>query len=163
MSNPTMQPPFTKVHYDFEALPPLTSPRRELGLEAVGLGLIRLPAGKGYTFMHHHEEQEEVYVVIDGAGELLVGEVFVPLERGDLVRVSASARRALHAGPDGPLTVFCAGAVPAAYPRDPNARYLIDDGVPHYDDLPPWCAGDPAVLAKNAELAERMKRSRERR
>lgn len=152
---------FTKVHYDLDALPPLTSPRRSLGLEAVGLGLIRLPPDKGYTFTHHHEEQEEVYVVIDGAGEMLVDGELVPLVRGDVVRVCAPARRALHAGPDAPLLVLCAGAVPAGFPRDPNARYQIDDGIPHYDDPPPWCADDPEALARNAELQARTRRKRE--
>ena len=63
---------YTKAHFDFDELPRLTSPRRKLGLQAVGLGLIRLPAGEGYTFTHAHLEQEEVYLVIEGAGLLFV-------------------------------------------------------------------------------------------
>lgn len=158
-----MDPPsYTKAHFDFEALPPLTSPRRTLGLEAVALGLIRLPAGEGTPFTHHHERQEEVYVVVAGSGELLVDGEIVPLEAGDVVRVAAPARRALRAG-DRSLFVLCCGAVPAGYPREANARYLIDDGVPHYDDVPPWCANDPDVRSRNAALKERMERARRRR
>lgn len=157
-----MSEPFTKVHFDFAALGGVTNPRHALGLEAVALGLIRLPTGQGYTFTHHHEEQEEVYVVVGGEGELLVEGESVPLVAGDVVRVSAPTSRALRAGSE-PLFVVCAGAVPAGYPRDPNARYLIDDGVPHYDDVPPWYAGDATVREKNAALKERMERARKRR
>jgi mannose-6-phosphate isomerase-like protein (cupin superfamily) len=154
---------FTKVHFDFDALPALTTPWRKLGATGVALGLIRLEPGKGYTFTHEHREQEEVYVVLAGTGTLLVDGELLPLERGDAIRVAPAARRALRAAPDATLLVLCAGAVPAGYPRDPEARYLIDDGIPHYDDVPPWCAGDAEVLKKNAELAERMRRSAERR
>jgi hypothetical protein len=49
-------------------LPQLTNPWRQLNLQGVALGLIRLPAGDGYTFTHSHAEQEEVYIVVEGKG-----------------------------------------------------------------------------------------------
>ena len=42
------------------------------------------------------------------------------------------------------------------YPKNPNARYLIDDGVADYDDIPPWYRGDPEVEKRNKILKERM-------
>jgi hypothetical protein len=155
--------PWTRLHLDLDAVKGLASPSRALDSRGVALGFVRLPAGEGYTFTHHHEEQEEVYVVLAGRGTLLVGGELLPLERGDLVRVAPEARRALRAADDEALLVICAGGVPAGYPREPEGRYLIDDGVPHYDDVPPWYAGDPAVRAKNAALAERMESARRRR
>lgn len=157
------EPAFHRMSVDFETLPPLTSPRRALGLTAVGLGLIRLPAGEGYTFTHSHEQQEEVTIVIAGSGEMVIDGERLTLAAGDIIRVSPSARRAIRASDHEPLTAICAGAVAAGFPRDPNARYQIDDGVPHYDDIPPWYEGDAEVAAKNARLKERMERSRARR
>lgn len=158
-----MSEAYSKVHVDLDALPALSSPWRALGSRGVALGLIALPEGEGYTFTHSHEIQEELYVVLEGEGTLLVDGEELPLRRGDLVRVSPEARRALRSTGPGRLFVLAAGGVPAGFPRDPNARYLIDDGIPHYDDLPPWCAGDPAVRARNEALRERMLRARERR
>lgn len=155
--------PYDRVHCDLDGVKGLASPWRALGLSGVALGVIRLEAGKGYTFTHSHAEQEEVYAVIEGRGELLVDGELLELRRGDLVRVSPEARRALRAAEDGVLLVLCAGGVAAGYPREANARYLIDDGVPHYDDVPPWYRGDPEVLERNAELARRMERSRRKR
>ena len=154
---------YQRAHFDFDALGSLTSPRRALGLEAVALGLIKLQAGAGYSFTHHHAAQEEVYIVIEGAGEMVVDGELLGLARGDVVRVPAPARRALRAAEDSSLFAICAGATPAGFPRDPKARYLIDDGVPHYDDLPPWCADDPEAEARNAELAARAERAAARR
>jgi quercetin dioxygenase-like cupin family protein len=154
---------FTKLHLELDELRGLTNPWRALGARAVALGVLRLAPGEGYTFTHHHAEQEEVYAVLDGAGAIWIDGTEHALERGDLVRVAPEARRALRAAADRALLALCIGAVPAGYPKQEGARYLIDDGVPHYDDLPPWCADDPEARRRNAELAERAQRSRLRR
>ena len=154
---------YSKVHFDWDALPPLTSPRRRLGLTGVALGLINLPPGEGYTFTHRHRQQEEVYIVLAGSGRLLVENELVPLAAGDTVRVAPAARRALQNDGAVPLRIVCAGGVAAGYPKNPESRYLIDDGIPDYDDLPPWCAGDPQTAARNAALKERFRRSQQRR
>ena len=81
---------------------------------------------------------------------------------GDFIRVSSQAHRALCAGIQG-LTVICTGAVPQGYPRNPNARYLIDDGIPHYDEIPVWYVDNPDIAARNEELRMRMEKSRQKR
>lgn len=156
-----MKGDFTKAHFDFDQLPWLTSPRKQLELEAVALGLIRIPANEGYTFTHSHRQQEEVYMVIEGSGVLAVNGVMLELNRGDMVRVSASARRALKANDQG-LFIICAGGIPMGFPRNPHSRYMIDDGEPHYDDIPSWYQGREDIKKKNAMLAERMTRSRQK-
>lgn len=152
---------YSKANFDFNSLTWLTSPRRKLGLQAVALGLIKIPPHEGYTFTHSHEQQEEVYIVIEGSGQIQVNRELVELVPGDLVRVAPEARRALKAGAEG-MFVICSGAVRAGYPRDPNARYLIDDGIPHYDDIPLWYEGDRDAKERNARLKARMLRSRDR-
>jgi len=160
---PTCDSPFTKAHFDFDHLPYLTSPWQQLNLRGVALGLIRLPPNEGYTFTHSHAEQEEVYVVIEGKGLMLVDEELLSLERGDIVRVSPAARRALKAAEDNSLFAICAGGVAAGYPKQPNSRYLIDDGSPHYDDTPPWYKGNPEIMKRNAQLKERMLKAQAKR
>jgi hypothetical protein len=151
---------FDKVHFNFDELPWLTNPRKDLKLEALALGLIRIPKGKGYSFTHKHKEQEEVYLTISGAGEILIDGELIEVKKGDVVRVSPDAKRALKASDHEDLFVICAGAVAAGYPKNPDARYLIDDGVPFYDEIPPWYEGDPEVKAKNAKLQARMEKAR---
>ena len=146
---------YSKVHFDWDQLPPLTSPRHRLNLTAVALGLINLPPQQGYTFNHRHREQEEVYMVLAGTGRLWIDGEEVALAAGDMVRVPPEARRALKNDGEAPLQIICAGAVPAGYPKHAGARYLIDDGIPDYDDIPPWYAGDKAVAAANHRLKER--------
>ena len=150
-----MEKNYTKHHYDFDTLPWLTSPRRQLDLQGVALGLINLPPNEGYTFTHTHRKQEEVYIVIKGSGQILLNDELLDLVEGDMVRVSPETKRALKAN-EGGMFIICSGAVPQGYPDNPNARYLIDDGIPDYNDIPPWYQGDPEVVERNVRLLERQ-------
>ena len=94
-------------------------------------------------------------MVVDG--ELLT------LEGGDIVRVSPAAKRALKAADNTDLFVICTGGLAAGYPKQPNARYLIDDGIPDYDDVPPWYEGNPEIAERNARLKERMLKAQSKR
>ena len=68
--------------------------RRELGVSAFGLNLIRLGPGQRGR-IHRHERQEEVYVVLEGSLTLGVeGEERV-VARGEAVRVAPAVRRQL--------------------------------------------------------------------
>lgn len=149
---------FTKTHFDFATLPWLTSPRKKLELEGVALGLIHLPPEEGYTFTHKHRKQEEVYLIIEGSGCISINGTIIELVRGDCVRVSAHASRALKAHAEGLLAVCC-GAVPMGYPQNPESRYMIDDGIPDYDDIPGWYEGREDIAKRNQELKRRMERA----
>jgi hypothetical protein len=132
-----------KLHFEFDALPPLTQPWRQLGTRGVALGLLRLPAGKGYSFSHSHAEQAEVCLVLDGRGELCADGELQVLDRGGCVRVDPRVRRALRAAANEPRLLACFGGLPAGCHKDANARHGIDGGIPHYDNPPPWAANDP--------------------
>lgn len=153
---------YSRCHFDFDSLPWLTSPRHQLDLHGVALGLIHLPPDEGYTFTHSHRKQEEVYMVIKGGGLLQIDKELLQLNVGDFVRVSPEASRALKADDRG-LFVICCGGVPQGYPDNPRARYLIDDGIPDYQDIPSWYRGDTQVVEKNKLLHERLLRSRKKR
>lgn len=156
-----MEKNYTKYHYDFETLPWLTSPRRQLELQGVALGLINLPPNEGYTFTHTHRKQEEVYIVIKGSGQILLDDELLNLVEGDMVRVSPQTRRALKANNEG-LFIICSGAIPQGYPNNPNARYLIDDGIPDYNDIPPWYHGAPKIAERNNLLKQRQIKARDK-
>ncbi len=149
---------YTIAHFDFDSLPWLTSPRKQLQLEGVALGFIKIPPDDGYTFTHTHRKQEEVYIVIDGSGIIALNGKLHEIRPGDVIRVSPEVKRALKAGKEG-LFAICAGGVPDGYPKNPQSRYMIDDGMPDYDDIPPWHQGKHEVIEKNALLKQRMLKS----
>lgn len=60
---------YHKKTYNLENLPNwLTFLRDDIKLTSLGMGFARLAAGKGYTFLHKHENQEEIYIVLNGKG-----------------------------------------------------------------------------------------------
>ncbi len=150
---------YTKAHFDFESLSQLTSPRKELKTKSVALGLINLKSNEGYTFTHYHRIQEEVYIIIKGDGVILINNELIDIISGDIIRVSPEDKRALKANENGMIAI-CTGSSVEGYPKNPNARYQIDDGVPDYNDIPPWYKDDEAVKLRNDVLQKRMNDSK---
>ncbi len=68
--------------------------RRELGVSAFGLNLLRLRPGQRGR-IHRHERQEEVYLVLQGTLTLGVEGEEREFPRGSLARVAPAVRRQL--------------------------------------------------------------------
>jgi len=75
--------------------------RDPLRSEVTGLSYQRLAPGMRMPFGHTHATQEEIYVVLEGAGRAKLDEEIVELEALDALRVAPETMRALEAGPEG--------------------------------------------------------------
>jgi mannose-6-phosphate isomerase-like protein (cupin superfamily) len=75
----------------------------DLGSAHTGVTHHRFRAGMRQAFghRHHHEDAEEVYVVLSGSGRLKLDDDILELARLDAIRVSPAVTRAFEAGPDG--------------------------------------------------------------
>src|SRR3954464_2869076 len=76
------------------APPPLES--RDLGISH-----FRYDPGFRSPMAHSHREQEEAYVVVAGAGRMLLDGEVIDVAQWDVVRVAPEVVRAFEAGPDG--------------------------------------------------------------
>jgi mannose-6-phosphate isomerase-like protein (cupin superfamily) len=93
----------------------LKKARAELGVTSFGMQVVDLPPNYADYPEHDHAEgnQEEVFAVLRGSGEMDVeGERF-PLTADVLVRVGPAAKRKIYAGPEG-LRVLALGASPGS-------------------------------------------------
>ena len=96
--------------------------RSGLGISAFGVQIIDFPPD--YTTKSHDEAetgQEELYLALRGAGELVIGsgEQRLPLEPGHVARVGPGVERTIATGPGG-VRVLCVGGVPGEPYRAPN-------------------------------------------
>jgi uncharacterized cupin superfamily protein len=117
--------------------------RAELGVETFGLNLIRLgPGARGR--IHAHERQEEVYIVLEGALTLGLGEDEErTLQVGECARFAPGVRRQLvNRGRERCVLLAMGGAQPHEG-RDGQAFRAWDDAeasspqdVPFPPDLP---------------------------
>ena len=72
----------------------------EIGATTFGLSVNATEPGEGSPFWHSHSETEEVYIVLDGEGEIVVEGDTIALKAGTVVRVAPNSMLALHALPE---------------------------------------------------------------
>jgi mannose-6-phosphate isomerase-like protein (cupin superfamily) len=154
---------YHKKTYDLENLPKwLTFLRDDISLTSLGMGFVRLPIGKGYTFLHKHESQEEIYIVISGKGLIYLDGELVDLIPGGVVRVNPEVYRALKADDESELICLIVGALPVkGFSKNPKNNSLIDDGIPDWDHLPPWCEGNNKIIELNKKIRIQRKRNKD--
>jgi mannose-6-phosphate isomerase-like protein (cupin superfamily) len=75
--------------------------RDPLGSQKFGLSFQRLSPDTRFPYGHHHNEQEEVYVVVEGTGRVKLDDEIHELGQWDAVRVGKDTVRSFEAGPDG--------------------------------------------------------------
>jgi mannose-6-phosphate isomerase-like protein (cupin superfamily) len=75
--------------------------RKHLDSDHLGVSYFRYPANFKAPFGHRHREQEEAYVVIEGAGRVRLDDEIVELRQWDVIRVAPAVVRAFEGGPDG--------------------------------------------------------------
>jgi len=91
--------------------------RAELGVESFGMQVIDMPADyeRYPEHDHTHDNQEEVFLVMRGGGEIEIeGERF-PLDDNHIARVGPETKRKVWPGPDGIRLVVLGGTPGESY------------------------------------------------
>lgn len=82
---------------------------KALELERSGLSYQRIPPNCRFPYGHTHKQQEEVFVVVGGSGQMKLNEQIVEVKKLDVVRVPPGTWRGYEAGPEG-LEILVFGA-----------------------------------------------------
>lgn len=121
---------------NFQLMNVADNPRVELheALQLTGceMSINHLPAGGAVPFVHAHKQNEELYYVLSGKGELYIDGDVLPLKEGDAFRIDPSGKRAIRAAQDSELRYLCiqtkAGSLEG---------FTMEDGV-ILDEKAPW-------------------------
>jgi mannose-6-phosphate isomerase-like protein (cupin superfamily) len=108
--------------------PQTTAPGRkflekDLALDYFGVSInSRLP-GEGADYWHAHSVLEELYLFLEGEGELALDDEVLPVKAGSAVRVGQGVMRTWRCKPDSPvplkwICIRAGGAKLAEIPRD---------------------------------------------
>ncbi len=71
------------------------------------MSINRLPAGAAVPFVHSHKQNEELYGVLEGSGEIWVDGTVYPIKAGDWIRVSPAGRRAIRTAQKEGVAFIC--------------------------------------------------------
>jgi mannose-6-phosphate isomerase-like protein (cupin superfamily) len=86
--------------------------RAHLASRDLGVSHFRYAPNLRASTGHRHREQEEVYIVVAGAGRILLDDAVHELREWDVVRVAPDVVRAFAAGPDGMDLIAIGGPKP---------------------------------------------------
>jgi uncharacterized cupin superfamily protein len=75
-----------------------------LGLE---MSLNVVPPGGAIPFLHRHEQNDELYVVVGGRGQFLVDGKCIDVSEGSVIRMGPPAARAWRNNSGAPLYFLC--------------------------------------------------------
>jgi mannose-6-phosphate isomerase-like protein (cupin superfamily) len=86
--------------------------RKYLDSRQLGVSLFRYAPGFSAKDGHHHDVQEEAYLVLSGSGRVRLDDEVVELRPWDVVRVAPSVVRGFEAGPEGLEVIAIGGEKP---------------------------------------------------
>lgn len=77
----------------------------ELGMQFIGVTANALAPGEQAGYWHAHSEMEELYMFLDGEGEMALDDQVIQVSAGSTVRVGQNVRRTWRCTPDSPTTL----------------------------------------------------------
>ena len=78
-----------------------------LGLTGAEVSINTVPPNGGVPFVHVHTNNEELYIVLEGKGELWIDGETLPIQAGDSFRIDPAGKRAIRAAADSSLKYIC--------------------------------------------------------
>jgi mannose-6-phosphate isomerase-like protein (cupin superfamily) len=92
------------------------SARVPLEMENAGMSYLRVAPNFRVPFGHHHNVQEEVYVLLNGSAKIKLDDEVIDLKPLDAVRIHRDTMRNVEGGPEG--AEFIAFGAPNTGPGD---------------------------------------------
>lgn len=109
-----------------------TTLHQDLDLTATEVSINKLPAGVSVPFVHAHKQNEEVYIVLSGKGEIYIDGEEIAIGEGSVLRIDPAAARCIKADANSALSFMCIQAK-----ANSLQGFTESDGVP-VEARPSW-------------------------
>lgn len=94
----------------------------KLNLSACEISINTLEENANVPFVHYHKENEEIYIVLEGNGEIKLDNELIKIQKGSVIKVSPSVKRQIFA--NSKLNFICIQAK-----QNSLNNYTFSDGV----------------------------------
>jgi len=81
-----------------------------LGLTGMEVSVTGYPPNHAFHLFHSHKENEELYIVTKGEGEMQLDDEIIPLKEGTVIRIEPNVVRNLRSSPRIGLQFVCVQA-----------------------------------------------------
>jgi len=78
---------------------------QEIGLKNFGASVNSIPPGQGCGYWHSHTRMEELYLFVEGEGEMALDDTVIKIKPGTSVRVATNVMRSWRALPTSPTSL----------------------------------------------------------
>lgn len=103
-----------------------------LELTGTEISINELPAGVSVPFVHAHKKNEEVYIILEGKGQLFLDGEELNIEKDNIIRIAPSAARCFKADNNSSLKFICVQAQ-----ANSLVQFTENDGFP-VEVKPSW-------------------------
>jgi len=69
---------------------------RKIGAQKLGCSLIAVPPGKRAFPLHNHHVNEEMFFILEGTGEVQIGDATYPVRKGDVIANPPGGQETAH-------------------------------------------------------------------
>jgi mannose-6-phosphate isomerase-like protein (cupin superfamily) len=121
---------FITPHPKFGSIPGKQFLRSELGLTSMEVSLNSLPPGGAIPFSHGHKQNEELYLFLSGAGQMLLDQEVIEVRAGTAVRVAPPVLRCWRNTGTDPLTCAVIQAKAGSLTQATATDGIVADGAP---------------------------------
>jgi mannose-6-phosphate isomerase-like protein (cupin superfamily) len=98
--------------------------KEPIGFTSMEISFTTIGPGKNTPFVHHHKQDEEAYIFVQGSGRMQVDDDVFDVMEGSVVRVAPDGKRAIGNDSDKPLVYICIQAKAGSL-----EQYTTGDGV----------------------------------
>jgi mannose-6-phosphate isomerase-like protein (cupin superfamily) len=103
-----------------------------LGLSGMEVSLGSMLPGEAMPFRHAHKQNEELYLVLSGEGEMLVDDAVIPLRGGTAVRIAPAASRCWRALGAEPMAYVVIQAKAGSLEQATGKDGIVLEGAPQW-------------------------------
>lgn len=96
----------------------------KLGLTGAEISMNHLAARTEVPFLHSHKENEEVYIILEGKGQVTIDDEIMDIAKGQVIRIAPQGIRKFSAAKDEGVRFLCVQAK-----ENSLQQYTEGDGV----------------------------------